>query len=382
MQLRAVHPDGGIRWLVSRAHLQTEGAGKPGKIIGVVQDITELIERTRQAEEANLAKSQFLSTVRHELLAPLHAMLGYLSLLKRELQGETLRRLTLVESSGFSFLNLINDLLEFNQGAGSAEELEPDTLELEGLIGQLEHFGWLQAKKGGNRFLINRSPDLPATVWVDEERLLQMLKNLLENAYKFTRNGVVTLLLTRVSGEDLQENQANAVLCRLRFTVKDTGTGIAPEELAYIFEPLPRGTSSQGLPGLGLDLAIARQWVKALGGEFSAESAIGQGSAFSFTLELATAPAISPSPSLIPPPKASIQLQMPAKEVAHFRQLLDLGLVVRIEDWAMQLAEGDSTYQALSLHIVQCCQDANLGELSRLAQDIIPDCHGLGGGFQ
>lgn len=332
---------------------------------------SELNVRTRQAEEASAAKSQFLSTVSHELRTPLHAILGYLTLLKRKSTGETLRQLSLIERSGVSLLNLINDLLMFNKGIDPAVELQADELELKILTDQIEHFGCLTARNENNRFLLKQSPDLPQVVWADEERLLQILKNLIDNACKFTRNGEVTLWIERITYDDSLIDKNS---CRLRFAVLDTGIGIAQADLERIFEPLQRTTISHKFPGLGLGLSIARQWVKTLGGDLTVASTLGRGSEFSFTLELP----IIPTPLLTKPAPTSINCdafknKLPKDEWEHFTQLLELGLIVRIEAWAKLLAERDTQYMALADRIVMYCQDANLVELSILANSLTPN---------
>ena len=174
--------------------------------------------------------------------------------------------------------------------------------------------------------------------------------------------------------------------------------GVAAADLERIFEPLQRGANSQGQPGLGLGLAIARQWVQVLGGELNVVSRLGHGSEFAFVLDLPiVADASSASaglgrkgvaccaasdelaaqpldccldrlPNLTMP-----QAPLPASELAYFRQLLALGQVVRIQAWAGQFAERNAAYQPLMARIVTCCREANLLELSNLAKAMISE---------
>ena len=196
--------DGQSIWC--RAVVSTLEHSAYGKIwVSVCNDITQarlaqkqLSERTQQAEAANVAKSQFLSMISHELRTPLHTMLGYIQLLKKESQGAIRRRLALINRTGVNLLKLINTLLEYNFGTDSAEELQTDALTLADFLGQLEHFGWLLSKNHNNQFLIKPTANLPKAVLVDELHLLQVLKNLIENACKFTHDGVVTLLVESV----------------------------------------------------------------------------------------------------------------------------------------------------------------------------------------
>ncbi len=279
----------------------------------------ELTARTVQAEEASAAKTRFLSSVSHELRTPLHTILGYVRLLLKETGGETRRQLAIVGRSGAQLLKLIDDLLEFNQETGASEALQADAVALRELARQLEHTGHLMARQGGNALSVTLADGLPAAVWADEQRLLQVLQNLLGNACKYTRNGTVALRITgesRAASDDVgvvgeapgyRGNTGEDALCRLCFSVEDSGPGIAPQDLDRIFDVFNRGASARGQPGLGLGLAIARQWVRAMGGELQVRSTPGRGSQFFFTLEL---------------PAASMRPYTPESACDAFREVL------------------------------------------------------------
>lgn len=249
--------------------------------------------RSCQAEEACAAKSRFLSSVSHELRTPLHTILGYVRLLRKEAGGEVGRQLAIVERSSAQLLKLIDDLLEFNREAQQGEMLQAEALALGDLVAQLKHTGHLMAQEGGNRFSVAVADDLPAAVWADEQRLLQVVQNLLGNACKYTRNGTVTL---RINCDERARRAPDNGGYRLHFAVEDSGVGIAPQDLERIFDVFNRGTTDHGQPGLGLGLAIARQWVMAMGGELQVASELGQGSRFFFSLELPGATALPPAP--------------------------------------------------------------------------------------
>jgi signal transduction histidine kinase len=251
-----------------------------------------LAARAEQAEGASAARAHFLSRVSHELRTPLHTILGYVRLLRKDANGEAHRQLVIVERSSTQLLKLIDDLLDFNLEGQQAEELQPDAVELPPFFAHLEHTVRLLARQGNNRFTLALADDLPAAVWVDEQRLLQILQNLLVNACKFTHDGTISLSVIRVD-ETLQAIEgAERKLpenCRLCFAIEDSGSGIAAGDRERIFEAFSRGASAHGQPGLGLGLAIARQWARAMGSEIRVHSEPGQGSRFFFTLELPVA---------------------------------------------------------------------------------------------
>lgn len=259
----------------------------------VAQRTAELAIRTQQAEQANAAKTRVMSSVTHELRTPLHSILGYVGQLRKKASAENDRQLAIVERSGIHLLKLINDLLEYNGNASQIEKLHLDTLSLIEFVTQLQQVGKVLADAGHNVFKVSLAADLPDAVVADEQRLQQIVQNLLGNAFKYTRNGTVTLRVE--CDEYLGEPPDRSA--RLRFTVEDSGIGIAPDELAGIFEPFSRGTATLDQSGLGLGLAIARQWVHAMGGEIKVCSTPGHGSRFYFALELpiATPPPVPPT---------------------------------------------------------------------------------------
>ena len=243
----------------------------------------ELAAQTREAEAAGTAKTRFLSSVGHELRTPLHTMLGYVRLLLKRTSGEIHGQLAIVERSGAQLMRLIDDLLEFNRQTDLGAELQPEPVALRDIIALLEQAGDMMARQRHNRFAVTLGDDLPAAVSVDDRRLLEVLQNLIDNACKYTRDGTVDLRIERDDGTP------EGGRCRLRFTVDDTGIGIAPQEQARVFDVFSRGTATGRQPGLGLGLSIARRWVRAMGGDIEVQSEPGRGSRFFFTLDLPTA---------------------------------------------------------------------------------------------
>ncbi len=274
--------------------------GDDGQLLAIVLDVSArrrarnelelanraLAERTREAEAASEAKTRFLSSVSHELRTPVHTMLGYAGLMRRRSEGEARRHLEIIERSGVQLNRLIDDLLQFNVDNSQAANLLQRPVDLAALIQQLAELGRMLATPRHNHFQVSASPDLPAAVVMDEQRLLQVLQNLIGNACKYTSGGQICFSIAHDTDPAAAQPSGQ---CRLRFEVADTGIGIATEDQHRIFEAFQRGEGAQALPGLGLGLAIASYWVEAMGGVIALDSAPGQGSRFSFVLTFRTA---------------------------------------------------------------------------------------------
>jgi two-component system, sensor histidine kinase LadS len=250
------------------------------RLAAIVESRTrELRDAKARAEEASQARLAFLSTVSHELRTPLHTIVGYAQLLKKGGRREADVKLAVIERSGLLLVRLIDEVLEFIRGDTRSLVLRPEATSLVQLASQIDPTGQLLAAAGGNCFVIDLAADLPPVVNVDPHRLTQVLTNLIGNACKYTSNGTVSLRIERLAaGADDAH--------RLRFTVEDTGVGIAAEHLTKIFEPFSRVPASDHQPGMGLGLAISRQIVRVMGGDIGLESQPGCGSRFFFTLTL------------------------------------------------------------------------------------------------
>jgi signal transduction histidine kinase/CheY-like chemotaxis protein len=249
----------------------------------------EVAERTRElslakerAERADRAKGEFLARVSHELRTPLHTILGYAALLRRDFGGgKAGERLVSLEDGGRHLLGLIEDLLNYARCEQDSLVLAPEPVFLYRLLARLDDHGAALAARQTNRYSGRRGDGLPAAIRVDGRRLEQVVLVLLSNAARYTRHGTIVL---EVVPEPAPPGRAG-----LRFVVADTGIGIAAADLARIFEPFERAVGAAGGDGLGLGLAIARQIVRAMGGDIDVESRPDAGSRFGFSLELPVA---------------------------------------------------------------------------------------------
>ena len=228
------------------------------------------------AEAANRAKGEFLANMSHEIRTPLNAILGFAQVLERDptLDSGQQESLATIRRSGEHLLTLINDILDMAKIEAGRMVCQAVAFDLGGLITETEAFFRQRAHDSG----LTLSVETPAPLGMvmgDATRLRQVLINLVSNAIKFTPAGRVTLRVEAQMGD------------RLRFSVSDTGIGIAAPDLGQLFEAFSQTASGlQVQGGTGLGLALSRQFVRLMGGELSASSALGQGSCFAFVLTL------------------------------------------------------------------------------------------------
>ncbi|MCC6072624.1 two-component regulator propeller domain-containing protein [Massilia sp. GCM10020059] len=254
------------------------------------RDISVLSERLslakRRAEDATRQKSEFLANMSHEMRTPLAGVIGMLGFALRDqkLQPATREQVVRGQANARSLLAIINDLLDFSKIEAGKLALEHIDFSLEKKIETVASLFEEQAASQGVHFAIELGEGLPRFVVGDPTRLRQVLVNLVGNAFKFTKQGSVTLRVERAAAPD-----AASMVNMIRFSVQDTGIGIAPEALARLFQKFEQAdsTTTRRYGGTGLGLAICRQLVLLMGGTVTAESTEGVGSTFSFVLPLA-----------------------------------------------------------------------------------------------
>jgi signal transduction histidine kinase/CheY-like chemotaxis protein/HAMP domain-containing protein len=266
--------------------------------IEVKNDEIELARRGLEEKASQLAlsskyKSEFLANMSHELRTPLNSML----ILSRMLAENEDRLLTprqvefaqTIHSAGNDLLSLINDILDLSKVEAGRMEVDMAPVALSDIAEDAERAFRQVAEEKSLRFAVEIDPALPPSLVSDEQRLGQILKNLLSNAFKFTHSGEVTLSIGRAPTERVYNNEtlrgAEGVI---RFTVADTGVGIPDDKLYLIFEAFQQadGTTSRKYGGTGLGLSISREIARLLGGEISVESKLGSGSQFTLFLPL------------------------------------------------------------------------------------------------
>ena len=225
-------------------------------------------ERARHvADQANQAKSRYITAISHELRTPLNSILGYAQLLEEDGSAPPRHRraVQVIRRGGDHLLSLVEDTLDIARIEGGRFKLQPQAMRFADCVHEIAHLFELQAQAKGIRFETHIHGGLPEAVRADEKRLRQILINLIGNAVKFTREGRVVLRARHA--------------CEIaRFEIEDTGPGIAPEDLARVFEPFQRGSAAGG--GSGLGLTIAKMLTELMGGEMTVTSEPGRGTTF------------------------------------------------------------------------------------------------------
>ena len=247
--------------------------------------VTKLFDAVAHAEAANQAKRRFISVVSHEMRTPLNAIIGMSDLLRdTTLSREQADMLQTLRSSSRVMLSLVEDVLDFSKIEAGKLSLEKVDFDLHALVNSTCRILAAQAQAKGLDLVVSIMPEVPPALRGDPHHLRQVLINLIGNAVKFTEHGGVTVHVSA------QGETANAV--RLKFSIRDTGMGIAPEAQARIFDSFTQADQSttRRFGGTGLGTTIARQLVRLMGGKIGLESAVGLGSTFWAEIELEKQP--------------------------------------------------------------------------------------------
>lgn len=299
----------------------------------------EMMQAKDAAEAANIAKSQFLATVSHELRAPMNAVLGMLHLLQNtELTARQRDYASKSESSTKTLLNLINDILDFSKVEAGRMTLEQEPFYIDHVLRDLSV---VLAANCGNKeiqVLFDVDPQLPAIIRGDEMRLRQVLLNLGGNAIKFTSEGEVVL--------SLRQHSITPTRVEIAFAVRDTGIGIAADYQRSIFSGFSQAEASttRRYGGTGLGLAISRRIVDLMGGDIQLESVPGVGSTFSFVVPFALPASDSPTaPASVPPVTTDAAVSQPKRVLVIESSDVAAKLIqemVQRQGWKVERANG------------------------------------------
>ncbi|MFD8628315.1 HAMP domain-containing protein [Streptomyces hygroscopicus] len=246
----------------------------------------ELEEKAALLATASQYKSEFLANMSHELRTPLNSLLILARLLadnpEGRLSAQEVRFAATIHRSGSDLLQLINDILDLSKIEAGRMDVRPKKLPLVKILDYVNATFRPLAADRGLSLEIAVGEDVPREMFSDEQRLQQILRNLLSNALKFTSSGGVTLRVERAPAARFEEESLRGADAVIAFSVTDTGIGIPPEKLPVIFEAFQQsdGTTSRTYGGTGLGLSISREIAGMLGGRIVAESELGVGSRF------------------------------------------------------------------------------------------------------
>ena len=284
VEYRIRHKDGSWRWILEHGEAIKTDTGDVVWLDGFLMDISarkqmeqELVQAKNIAEQAAEARSAFLANMSHEIRTPMNAIIGFSDLmLSSGLPEQQQKHLQTIHSAARSLLHLLNDILDSAKLEKGKVELEYADFSLPALLDTVVSTLWLQARKKQLQLTLELDAAAAEFYYGAPDRLRQVLTNLLGNAIKFTEQGSVTVKVQLDAPSELT------------FSIIDSGIGISPQRLPYIFDAFTQADASMSrrFGGTGLGTTISKQLVELMGGHISVQSTEGVGSCFSFTLPL------------------------------------------------------------------------------------------------
>jgi PAS domain S-box-containing protein len=351
VQARFQSGDGSVRWGQFRAAARRDSSGAV-LFDGVFFDVTAL-KRTEEslrlakteAEAASRAKSEFLANISHEVRTPLNGVLGMLQLLEMSpLCPQDAAHVATALSCGRGLVQVLADILDFSLIEAGRLVLRQDVCDIRGLVADVLGVLSIECDKKGIKALLDVAESVPVFVTVDGARLRQILFNVVGNAVKFTSSGSVRLAVDVVSRQ--------AAEMRLLFAVRDTGIGIPEDKLDAIFEPFTQidGSLTRKYGGTGLGLGIVKRLVELLGGHIVVESAVGQGTEFSFVVGCRTAesPERRAVPAATQPATESGPTRVLVVEDEAINRMATVAMLGKLGFAAEAVEDGDQVLDALA----------------------------------
>lgn len=269
-----------LKWEIRPWYEDKENIGGLVMFTEIITEQKEVKEELIRAEQATIAKANFLSTMSHEIRTPMNAVLGFTTILLQNAREDQIEHLKMIKYSGDNLLVLINDILDFSKIEAGKIDFEKVDFNIKELIYNIQGALLEIARNKGVLLKVRFDDKLPEMVMGDPVRLGQILTNLASNAVKFTETGKVIISASLVS-QSIESKSMNIV-----FEVNDTGIGIPKDKQEFIFESFTQASSetSRKYGGTGLGLAISKRLIELQGSSIQLDSELGKGSSFSFNL--------------------------------------------------------------------------------------------------
>lgn len=335
--------------------LLKDSKNDPVHFVAHIQDVSQqtqanasLKAATQSAKKANRAKSEFLATMSHEIRTPMNAMIGMAELLEEtKLDRQQREYARIIHASGSTLLTVVNDILDFSKIESNKVELEMTRLDLYECVEDVVSLFSNQAEEK-NLLLtsIIEPANIPDFFRGDATRLRQILSNLVSNSIKFTEKGEISIYVKveAIRSEPLTEDPCKGSY-RVHFSIKDTGVGIAEDKIPRLFRPFSQVDASitRRYGGTGLGLAISRKLVEMMDGSLSVESKVGEGSTFSFFIDLRA----YDSANQTEPVDTQFALQQKRLLIVDSNELTGRYLRLQAESWNMTAEVVESAESAL-----------------------------------
>ncbi|MCC5898500.1 MAG: PAS domain S-box protein [Phormidium sp. BM_Day4_Bin.17] len=353
--------DGTLVWVLWANQPLLNPDGSLSEVLAVGTDSTErkrveveLRKAKEAADLANRAKSEFISNMSHELRTPLNGILGYTQIFKRHgnLSPALANGVQVIHQCGTHLLTLIEDILDFSKLEAQRMTLVDSPFPLRSFLDTVVQMLHLKAVQKQVNFVCIVDEDLPKAVVGDSKRLRQVLINLLGNAIKFTEQGAVTFEIFRQQSASPETGDR----CQIRFSVRDTGIGMSPEQVSRVFLPFEQVSDpAYHSEGTGLGLTISQKIVHQMGGILMVESELGQGSCFWFEIWLPQASSWSDEKQLDANSGVRQGYRGPRRQllIVDDTSVNRLALVQLLTDLGFQVREAQEGEQALALAVEQ-----------------------------
>jgi len=342
-QFRIITSGGIIKHIKVMALVKVDSQGNAVQVIGVNFDITERIRVEQKhiaakelAEDTARHKAEFLASMSHEIRTPMNGILGMLGLLLRnELSEEQMHRVSLANSSAEALLSLINDILDFSKVEAGKLDLEIIDFDLRTLLGEFSESLALKGQEKNIEIILDNRGIQQSHVKGDPGRIRQILNNLTGNAIKFTEKGEIVIKAT------LEENSGQLTL---ECSITDTGIGIPQGKISTLFQSFTQvdASTTRKYGGTGLGLAICKQLCQLMQGDIKVTSVLGQGSTFSFSINLARS---KQAKTVIP----NVDINDVAILIVDDNTTNRLVLKAQLEHWGAVVYEADGGLSALAL---------------------------------